>query len=307
MYYAGGMTDRDATFKCPSCGALNDAHVSICNLCGAALKTGPARGYPVKPPARPSGAQLQQALQTFRAGLKETLKDLVLEDEELAELHQVHARLGLDEADTRQARIDAFVETANRLIASAPEADHFEQLSSLCHKLSLNVIDPGVDGIMHGILWNSIINDIHAGTLPVLDDDVSNVNLLGDEVAHFESNAELLEERVVNSGWVGGNSGFSFPIARGVRWRVGGTRGRHISEKAIVPVSAGAICLTSERFIFLGNPKPFATPWKKILGVEPYSDGIQVFIQNRAKAPLLRYLDPRDAEIVAGICSHYLA
>lgn len=64
---------------------------------------------------------------------------------------------------------------------------------------------------------------ISSGTLPTVDDSV--VNLAGGEVSHLEIGACLLEERVVNSGWVGGNLGVSFRLQRGVRFHVGGTRG----------------------------------------------------------------------------------
>jgi hypothetical protein len=43
------------------------------------------------------------------------------------------------------------------------------------------------------------------------------------------------------------------------------------------------------------------------MGVEPYSDGIQIFIEGKAKSPILLFEDPSVAEAVAAMCGHYLS
>lgn len=80
-----------------------------------------------------------------------------------------------------------------------------------------------------------------------------------------------------------------------------------MSERAVVPVSKGTLALTSERIAFLGNPKSFEVKWDKVMSIEPFSDGMTVFIANRARAQTVQYDIPELAEVVAMICSSYVA
>ena len=108
------------------------------------------------------------------------------------------------------------------------------------------------------------------------------------------------------SHYVGGYSGVSFRVAKGVRFNLGGVRGHRVSEREVVAVSRGQLSFTSGRILFLGQRKAFEVPWSKLMAVEPYFDGIQLFTRNRQRSPLMVYRDPEMSELAAMICSHYL-
>src|SRR5207245_3262752 len=61
--------------------------------------------------------------------------------------------------------------------------------------------------------------------------------------------ASMLKE-VADRAWQGGSSGFSFRIAKGVRYRTGGTRG-HMQQvgRKLVVTGAGWLSVTASRFV----------------------------------------------------------
>lgn len=140
---------------------------------------------------------------------------------------------------------------------------------------------------------------IQAGELPVID--VPGLLLQRGEVAHWATDADLLEERVLRRSYQGGSRGTTIRVMKGVSFRVRATRGQMVSESGIVPVSTGRLVITSKRVLFLGNPKGFTVRLDKVLGVEMYADGLQI-MDDKGNPRLLR-LSPTHADFVGAVLS----
>jgi len=121
-----------------------------------------------------------------------------------------------------------------------------------------------------------------SGELPVLDVPIP---LNKKEVAHFhyKKYAEFLQERVTGRSYEGGSQGFSFRIAKGVRYNVGAHRGRLITETDIVLIDTGSIIITSDRFCFSGPKKAFSFKLNKLLNISSYADGISLVVDSKAQ------------------------
>lgn len=259
----------------------------------------------LKPAPRPWGRALQEALSVYEKGLRDVIRDGVVTTDEVGDLMRVQARLGLTDQDTLEMRAQGFVYVTD-LAIQANRQDLLDANDHLLDSFGLaGVGHPAVVAACRRVLAHVSMLSITSGTLPVNYD--SDLNLYDDEVSHIELEANLMEERVVKSGWVSGHSGLSFRVAKGVRFNVGATRGHRISERAVAPVSHGVLAITSERIAYLGNPKSFEVKWSKVMGIEPYSDGMTIYIANRAKAPTVVYDWPDMAEIVAAVCSAYIS
>jgi hypothetical protein len=79
-----------------------------------------------------------------------------------------------------------------------------------------------------------------------------------DEIVHFADTAVLKELKTVSLGYSGGSHGISFPIVKGIRYRVGAFRGHMLKEDRLVETSQGALLITTQR-LFL-HPFPGHKP-----------------------------------------------
>jgi hypothetical protein len=106
------------------------------------------------------------------------------------------------------------------------------------------------------------------------------------EVVHLETGAGLMKEVALRE-WRGGSSGFSFRVAKGVRYHVGGTRGRSVVVGTELQVEdTGILSVTSQRAAFMGDRKTMELPYAKLMGVEVFTDGITIRVEQAEDAPL---------------------
>lgn len=147
------------------------------------------------------------------------------------------------------------------------------------------------------------IQRLYAGHLPALDASRLPIVIAPGEVPHLFTQCRVCEERVVARTYTGGHGGGSLRIARGVRIGLGASRGKSLPIKEMVVVSSGHLLISSQRVAYLADKKAFNAPWKKVIAVEPYENGVRFHIGGRSTAPTLEYLDPRAAPFVEGIAS----
>ena len=96
------------------------------------------------------------------------------------------------------------------------------------------------------------------------------------------------------SQYVGGSSGFSVPIAAGIRFRVGAQRGQMIpGEELQMDKDQGTVILTTERLVFVGPVKTQEWNFDKLLQLSTNEDESDYFISvsNRQKTSGVRF-DP---------------
>lgn len=97
----------------------------------------------------------------------------------------------------------------------------------------------------------------------------------------------LIEPRRVGGQWQGGASGFSFRIAKGVRYRVGSTRGTYVPGPEVITRvdEGGTVYITNKRVMYLGSQR--TTEWKfaNLLGFQHDEEMGATFLQvsNRQK------------------------
>lgn len=88
-------------------------------------------------------------------------------------------------------------------------------------------------------------------------------------------NVSLYEEKVYKS-YVGRNQGISIKVMKGVYYRVGNFKGYPIETSRNEQVDIGILGVTTQHIYFAGSKKSFRIPYKKIVSVSPYSDGIGI-------------------------------
>ncbi|MCX5750863.1 MAG: hypothetical protein NT099_04240 [Candidatus Saganbacteria bacterium] len=146
--------------------------------------------------------------------------------------------------------------------------------------------------------------------LPVADVKIEyggQLILKKDEVIHFADNAVLKEIKAISLGYRGGSQGISIPIAKGIRYRVGVSRGNFVKENRLLQTSSGALIVTNQRLFLQPYPgcKPASIPLNKILSHCCFGNGIEVFIEGREKSYFFEIHKTGSIEIFE-MCLNYL-
>ena len=94
------------------------------------------------------------------------------------------------------------------------------------------------------------------------------------EEVFVEAPVSMLKE-VADRAWQGGFSGFSFPIAKGVRYRIGQTQGhlQQVGTKVIV-TDEGYLSVTSTRIVFSGKTSTREIPYAKLVNLTVFAIGV---------------------------------
>ncbi|MGH2747467.1 MAG: hypothetical protein ACRDKB_06040 [Actinomycetota bacterium] len=110
--------------------------------------------------------------------------------------------------------------------------------------------------------------------------------------------AALIETRRTRGSYQGGYSGFSFRIAKGIRYHAGGTRGQYVPGPEVpTPIDSGTVVITNQRVVFFGPKHSREWAFTKLLAVDhdeqhPWTS---LAVSNRQKVSGILY-DNENAE-----------
>ena len=256
----------------------------------------PNCGHP-GPWASSEQAETWETWQVARGRYQEALAGLVggstIASTELAALAPL---TGLSDNELEDLRVDSFMGATEEMIGDqilTPEEN--EQLDGL--RRSLAVEWDAVQDRDPELVQRAFVSAINGGTMP----EVNEPSLLPKkgEIVHFETDAKLMKEVAVKE-YQGGYRGFSIPIGKsGVRYRVGGVRGRMVQVGTQLQVAdSGILAITNKRAVFMGSRKTLDMPFPKLVNLSVFDDGLQFHMSNRVNPPLFQ-LDR--SEIVAAI------
>ena len=130
---------------------------------------------------------------------------------------------------------------------------------------------------------------------PLTQITIPNIIPLSGERFFFSTDAVLFAEHTYRK-WRGGIQGVSFRVVRGVYYRVGGTRGHSYNESVTEPDDRGTLALSDQRVLFIGKKRTIDVPLRSIASIQPFKDGLQVSIPN--KAPILLHTGSDDAGLL---------
>jgi hypothetical protein len=121
----------------------------------------------------------------------------------------------------------------------------------------------------------SIINKIQNGYIP--DSGIVAPVILGrgEKIIWSYQNVNLYQEKVTRE-YVGRTGGFSFRIIKGVTYRTGGFKGHPVEKSSMELQGIGTLFVTNKHLIFHSQTKSIKVPYTKLIGISPYSDGIEI-------------------------------
>lgn len=101
--------------------------------------------------------------------------------------------------------------------------------------------------------------------------------LLGkDEIVLWRYDGVTMWQEKVKREMVGSHSGFSFRVMKGVTYRTGGFKGHPVEHSYMDNAGTGSLYITNKHIVFHSSERSVKIPYKKIIGLNPYQDGMGV-------------------------------
>lgn len=148
---------------------------------------------------------------------------------------------------------------------------------TMAFNLQMNNLPAAYQGSnIEKVSQTTLLNNLQQGKLPQ-NSGIQLPILLGKgEALLWAYNGVTFYLEKVEKEFVGQHSGFSFRVAKGVTYRVGGSKGHPIEHSHMENMGKGTLYLTNKNMIYYSSTKSVKIPYAKLIGVTPYSDGIEV-------------------------------
>lgn len=127
-----------------------------------------------------------------------------------------------------------------------------------------------------------------------------------DEVFYLRTNGDVaVIAEHHHAEFVGRSAGVSMRVMRGVSVRTGASRGHRVDRTTLDVDDHGTLYLSNQRVLFVGGRKTVDIPFTRLVGVEPFVDGLKVNRSN-AKPLVLKTGSQREAVVLQRIIANDL-
>ncbi|HPA18866.1 MAG TPA: hypothetical protein PLU30_14040 [Verrucomicrobiae bacterium] len=96
-----------------------------------------------------------------------------------------------------------------------------------------------------------------------------------------------LNERIKKRDVIGGSSGFSIRLAKGIYWRIGGFRAVPRVREEVKQTDSGLFAITNKHLLFNGVVRHLKLPITGLATVEPFDSAIEVQRDSGSATPML--------------------
>ena len=120
-----------------------------------------------------------------------------------------------------------------------------------------------------------VLKDLQQGILPKNPLTVPVMLGRGECALWVYDNVTMFQEKIVRE-YQGGSRGMSYRICKGITYRTGSFKGRPVERSSMDKVGVGSLVITNKHFFFHCPTASVKIPYSKLVGVTPYSDGLEV-------------------------------
>lgn len=122
---------------------------------------------------------------------------------------------------------------------------------------------------------SKMLKQLQKGVIP--QTNIAAPILLGrDETVLWCYDGVTMWQEKIKKEFVGGHSGFTFRIVKGVNYRTGSFKGHPVEHSYMDNAGTGSLYITNKHIIFHSTERSIKIPYKKIIGLNPYQDGMGV-------------------------------
>ena len=105
-----------------------------------------------------------------------------------------------------------------------------------------------------------------------------------------------LARMATKTHYVGGSTGFSFPIGHtGIRYRIGAFRGEPVHHQSLTNLDSGTFVLTNQRVAYVGRTKSTSVALNKVIHIEIYNDALSVAREGKENPDFYLMANPKHA------------
>lgn len=158
-------------------------------------------------------------------------------------------------SDCDQQKIDDYVSYLQLPVNNLPVQYQNSEISRLCQI--------------------SIIKNLQRGIFPSNGFPAPIMLGRGESIIWTYNGVTMYQEKTVKE-YGGRRSGWSFRVMKGVTYHTGGTKIKPIEHTFMDNKGVGTLYITNKHIIFQGPTAAQKIPYAKMIGVTPYSDGIEV-------------------------------
>lgn len=158
-------------------------------------------------------------------------------------------------SDDEQQKIDEYVNTLSLPVNNLPARYQDSDISKISQV--------------------TIIKSVQRGVVPKTN-IVAPIILGKNETILWAYNGVSFYQEKITKEWVGRSGGFSFRVMKGVYYRTGTSKGHPVEHSSMELQGQGALYITNKNLIFYSPTKSAKIPFSKIIGLTPYTDGIEV-------------------------------
>ena len=165
-----------------------------------------------------------------------------------------------------------------QVLAVDTSEEHLQKVDEYVSTLGLSLINlpPSLKGShIEELGQSSILSDLQAGRPPRYNIQAPIILTRGETALWCYNNVTMYQEKV-RKEFVGSHSGFSFRVMKGVTYRTGGFKGHPVETSYMENMGLGSLYVTNKNIIFMGQSRSIKVPYTKIIGINPYSDGMEV-------------------------------
>lgn len=187
--------------------------------------------------------------------------------------------LPLSEQQKDEAYYNVLNKAANKFMSDGWLADNEQQLiESYASTLgiSLNCLPTRYQNDSLARIGQAIVlKDLQQGILPKQQLTVPVMLGRGECALWVFDNVTMYQEKITRE-YVGGSRGMSYRICKGLTYRTGSFKGHPVERSHMDMVGVGSLVVTNKNFFFHCPTASVRIPYSKLVGVTPYSDGLEV-------------------------------
>ena len=146
-----------------------------------------------------------------------------------------------------------------------------------------------------------VLKELEKGILPQKPISVPVLLGRGECALWVYHNVTMFQEKIQRE-YRGRSGGFSFRICKGVTYRTGQFKGRPVENSYLDKIGIGSLVVTNKHIYFHCPTASVKVPYSKLVGVEPYSDGIELH-KEEAK-PKRMVFQGFDSWFIVNVLSH---
>jgi hypothetical protein len=201
----------------------------------------------------------------------------------------------ISDTERRQLILDglaALIDTAleDKVLTSGEE----DRIDELLKTFDLKLTDLDASGAAQRLAKSSILRQLNEGKLPTsLPHIVGNnpINLERGEVILWVFKGATYFTPRTRTQYVGVSHGISFRVMKGIYYRVGAFKGAPVQTPYLSNEGTGDFVITNRNVYFLSPLKTLKLPVRKIVAIEPYSDGLSISRDGTSAKPAIFTLD----------------